>query len=937
MSNARDQLGSPSTTSPPLKQVRRLRSMRIGIAGHLAISFAAVGVLAVVANVIAEQGISIVEVTRFAAAPPVPRIEPQVVAPSRAVAPTIASKPNADAADLADAVERYAAAVFVRAQAPGQENDAELASPLRELQAAEAALDRSTAPTQQAFTTALRSYREEGERVIALADQQRLAIDTHAARLAAIDSRLTSSVDRGFRIFGRVLTREAILRLRADYAAMERAFAAFRTADAAGQDTAGVALVDSETTFERTLTEHQRELKRGESAEWLAEITAELERLRMLRIDLVGGSRQLQDAEVAFIRARAALASIPQPVATPVKVATIEKAPFVGPPVLDYFMGPLVDDLARAPTEPSTRVARQEIDKQKRRLVAVLTGGVLIVVLLISVGTVRSIVVPIRRLLKATNDLGKHGTHEPVPRGGIRELDTLGQSFNDMAQEILAARRNAHDQHVVLERRVSERTRQLQELAECDPLTGLPNRRHFRVLLEQALARRGNSCVAVLFLDLDNFKNINDSMGHGFGDDVLRVVALRLLAITGDTGFAARLGGDEFTVVLTSANSAADVVQAGLELIASFQSPLRVANRDLLISVSAGASICPDHDTTAEGLLKAADAALFRAKALGRSQLAVFTPELLAEAAAKFATEQGLRRALERGEFVLMFQPEISAETLRPVLVEALVRWRLPDGRLAAPSEFLAVAEESGLIAEIGDWVLRAAIQAAATWHHGEWPDACVAINVSARQLLDHRFVDKVKALLLEHDLPTRCIEIELTETVLQTGRATLDTLGQLHAAGIATALDDFGTGYSSLASLESLPFSRIKLDKSLIDSVATNTRSAAIARAIIWLCHSLGLNVTAEGIEGPEQLLALHSYRPLLLQGYLFSKPIAGTEVVAELRRLSEELPMMLAAAGSGSESLVHDLGVESRWGSPAEPASSASARLRRAAAGRR
>ena len=148
-----------------------------------------------------------------------------------------------------------------------------------------------------------------------------------------------------------------------------------------------------------------------------------------------------------------------------------------------------------------------------------LTGGVLIVVLLISVGTVRSIVVPIRRLLKATNDLGKHGTHEPVPRGGIRELDTLGQSFNDMAQEILAARRNAHDQHVILEQRVGERTRQLQELAECDPLTGLPNRRHFRALLEQALARRGNGCVAVFFLDLDNFKNINDSMGHGFGDE----------------------------------------------------------------------------------------------------------------------------------------------------------------------------------------------------------------------------------------------------------------------------------------------------------------------------------------------------------------------------------------------------------------------------------
>jgi EAL domain-containing protein (putative c-di-GMP-specific phosphodiesterase class I) len=322
---------------------------------------------------------------------------------------------------------------------------------------------------------------------------------------------------------------------------------------------------------------------------------------------------------------------------------------------------------------------------------------------------------------------------------------------------------------------------------------------------------------------------------------------------------------------------------------------INVDNRELLISVSVGVSICPDHDTNAEGLLKAADAALFRAKALGRSQLSVFTPELLSQAAAKFATEQGLGRALERGEFALMFQPEFDAETLRPVLVEALVRWRLPDGRLASPGEFLAVAEESRLIVDIGDWVLRAAIEAAASWHHGEWPDARVAVNVSARQLLDHRFVDNVQALLIEHDLPPRCLEIELTETVLQTGPATLDTLHKLRAAGIATALDDFGTGYSALASLEKLPFSRIKLDKSLIDDIVTSTRSAAIAQAIIWLCHSLGLEVTAEGLERPDQLAALRAYRPLLLQGYLLSHPVPQNEVVAALNRLSVELPLLL------------------------------------------
>ena len=185
--------------------------------------------------------------------------------------------------------------------------------------------------------------------------------------------------------------------------------------------------------------------------------------------------------------------------------------------------------------------------------------------------------------------------------------------------------------------------------------------------------------------------------------------------------------------------------------------------------------------------------------------------------------------------------------------------------------------------------------------------DARVAINVSARQLLDHRFVDKVQALLREFDLPTRCIEIELTETILQTGPATLDTLDRLHAAGIATALDDFGSGYSSLASLEKLPFSRIKLDKSLIDSIATSARSAVIARAIIWLCHSLGLEVTAEGVERPEQLTALRAYRPIVLQGYLLAKPVPAQDVIAELKRMKVELRELLGVAGDRSvESLL-------------------------------
>ena len=327
-------------------------------------------------------------------------------------------------------------------------------------------------------------------------------------------------------------------------------------------------------------------------------------------------------------------------------------------------------------------------------------------------------------MLYATSQLGRHATHEPVPRGGIKELDTLAQSFNQMAEELVASRQIASEHRLQLEERVRERTRELRELADRDPLTGLPNRRHLLALLEAALAaaRGDGQLVAVFFLDLDNFKNINDSMGHGFGDEVLKAVAKRLTDVARGIGFAARLGGDEFTVVLTSEKDVERVRSAGLQVIAAFHTPLSIGNRELMISVSVGAGIYPDHERTAEGLLKAADAALFRAKALGRSQLSVYTPELLAEAATRFATEQGLRRAVERGEFELVFQPEVSADTLETALVEALLRWRMPDGRLAPPAEFLAVAEESGLITEIGDWVLRSAIETAARWHHGEWP-----------------------------------------------------------------------------------------------------------------------------------------------------------------------------------------------------------------------
>jgi EAL domain-containing protein (putative c-di-GMP-specific phosphodiesterase class I) len=318
-----------------------------------------------------------------------------------------------------------------------------------------------------------------------------------------------------------------------------------------------------------------------------------------------------------------------------------------------------------------------------------------------------------------------------------------------------------------------------------------------------------------------------------------------------------------------------------LNLVKAFQQLVSVDDRELSISVSVGASIFPEHGGDAEVLLRAADSALFRAKELGRSQLAMFTPELTESAATRFTIEQALRRAIEAQEFELAYQPEINLATQEVGLVEALLRWRMPDGRLAKPGEFLAVAEQSGLIGEINAWVLRTAVKDASRWHHGGWPEARVAINISPRQLLDQRFVDQLLALLLEYRLPPECIELELTETLLQTGPTTIAVLRVLQSHGFGIALDDFGTGYSSLTSLEHLPLSRIKLDQSLVASIDTSVRSAAIARAIIDLCGSLGLQVTAEGIERPQQFAWLLGSRSLFLQGYLLSEAVPFAEVL--------------------------------------------------------
>lgn len=613
-------------------------------------------------------------------------------------------------------------------------------------------------------------------------------------------------------------------------------------------------------------------------------------------IDIDQRHRQI-DREFAETGARIATAIPAVAVVTPPRVADVRLK--VAPPASRSTNGGTrTNDMPAATTDTAvTTTTTVPNDDGRRALVAWITTAVLALLITISLFTVRSVLIPVRKMLDLTAKIASGETDVRVPRGGIKELDTLAIAFNQMAAQLAAARELTRGHQQQLEAKVEDRTRQLLHLAEHDPLTQLPNRRQLFALLNQAISQAANEGlhVGVFFIDIDNFKNLNDSLGHAFGDRVLISIATRLGETAQRFGFAARLGGDEFTVVYQLARTADDVREAGWQLVHAFQKPLLVDDRELIVSVSVGASLYPDHAEQAEALLSAADAALFQAKALGRSQLAVFTPELLQAATNKFTTEQGLRRAIERGEFELMYQPETNLDTMEVGLVEALIRWRLPDGRLALPGEFLAVAEESGLIIEIGDWVIRTAIQTAARWHHGEWPDARVAINVSARQLLDQRFVERVQSLLHEFDLPPRCIEIELTETVLQTGPATIESLHRLRACGIPIALDDFGTGYSSLTSLEQLPLTRIKLDRSLIASVDTSSRSGAIARAIISLCSSLGVGVTAEGIERIEQFSFLLAHRSIHMQGFLIAGPVSGDELMGLNAKMSSIMSQLL------------------------------------------
>jgi diguanylate cyclase (GGDEF)-like protein/PAS domain S-box-containing protein len=415
-------------------------------------------------------------------------------------------------------------------------------------------------------------------------------------------------------------------------------------------------------------------------------------------------------------------------------------------------------------------------------------------------------------------------------------------------------------------------------LAQHDSLTQLPNRALFDDLLHHSIAMAGHHArrLAVLFLDLDHFKNINDSLGHSIGDRVLQEVARRLAGCVRGSDAVSRQGGDEFVILLSEIAEAQDAVLAAEKMRTALMKPYAIDDLDLHISASVGISIYPEDGTDPEALLKNADAAMYCAKSNGRNNCQFFTSDMNARAVERQSVEANLRRALERSEFLLHYQPIINLESGAIAGMEALLRWHHPERGLLLPEQFVPIAEECGLIVPIGRWVLHEACAQAQRWISAGMAFKRVSVNISATEFRDIAFFDGVCAVLRQTGLAPEMLELELTETVLMRNvDSTLTVLQALSAMGIRLAVDDFGTGFSSLSYLRQFRIDTLKIDQSFIREVTTNTDDATIVSAVVALGRNLTQRVVAEGVETQEQVEFLRSRRCNEAQGFFFSRPL--------------------------------------------------------------
>ena len=473
-------------------------------------------------------------------------------------------------------------------------------------------------------------------------------------------------------------------------------------------------------------------------------------------------------------------------------------------------------------------------------------------------------------------------------------LLVLGEDNDALATE--ASMRGAHDYivkdrdgvkvlsralHYAVERKRSDA--HIHELKTFDRLTGLPNRDWLQTQLRQSIqsADKRGELFAVMLLDVDRFKLVNDTLGHGRGDKLLREMAARICTAVGENGTVARLGGDEFAVLTRSLIDAADAGKIAQAILDGLARPFILEGHDVFATGSIGISVFPRDGGDADALITNADAAMYKAKDQGRNQTQFHTLGTYGAAIRRLTLETDLRRAFERGELTLAYQPQYDAVSRRMLAAEALLRWNHSDNGPISPAEFIPIAEETGLIVPIGEWVLMQACAEAQSWRAAGWKNASVAVNVSPRQLGGTHLIESVHRALEASGLPADGLEIEVTEgSLMLNGHEALTALLDIAGMGVRIAVDDFGAGYSSLARLKRYPIGTLKIDRSFIMNLTADDGDAAIVRAIIAMAKSLHLKTVAEGVETEAQFAMLKSEGCELIQGFLFSRPVPAEEM---------------------------------------------------------
>jgi len=623
------------------------------------------------------------------------------------------------------------------------------------------------------------------------------------------------------------------------------------------------------------------------------------------------GKTILDGRSRAFVEKSAQFPNGARQIVVPIKIGTPDSSkPAVGAVILEY-----------------TLIREELLAEERNNMYLVCALGIVVVglVTFFGLGIAKRIARPLQDLKQGAQRVAAQDYEARVSITSHDEIGLLGAAFNKMAEDLSVSHSEIVAQKLELESRVAQRTLELHEsnahlreevgqhklvaeraeyLAFYDSLTSLPNRSLFSKILNQAISvgHRNKEQLAVLFVDLDRFKNINDTLGHEAGDQLLKEVGRRMKGCLRVSDTIARLGGDEFVILLLAVHEAADVERVAQKVLAATSKSFVTHGQEFRVTASIGASMYPNDGDDEQSLMKNADIAMYQAKEAGKNHFQFYSEQMNMHSFERLALESSLRRALEHEEFQLHYQPKIDAKTGAIVGVEALLRWLHPELGMVAPSNFIPVAEETGLIVPIGKWVLETACAENVRWQESGLPHINMAVNLSGRQFSDEGLLGDVKTVLRETGMAPELLELEITESALMHdfGRA-IGTLKAFRALGVRLAIDDFGTGYSSLSNLRQFPVDTIKIDGSFVRELSDAGDDQGIVEAIIAMGRALSLTVIAEGVETKPQADFLRARGCDEFQGYYFSRPVTAETIVKLLESQlalgdASRLPLMVA-----------------------------------------